>query len=159
MTNFIEQFKKEIEGFKPSGRPANTGTVLRVGDGVAEIEGLPDAVMSEMVRFDTAHGKPLETAMHAEDVFGVVLNLEEESVRTIVLGDAGAVSEGMSVVPTGEVLSIPVGEALLGRVVSPLGAPLDGQGAIKTEKKNPPDLYLCFDRAEREQNRALGSTA
>src|SRR3990167_7287272 len=148
MTNFIEQFKKEIEGFKPSDRPANTGTVLRVGDGVAEIEGLPDAVMSEMVRFDTAHGKPLETAMHAEDVFGVVLNLEEESVRTIVLGDAGAVSEGMSVVPTGEVLSIGVGEALLGRVVNTLGEPLDGQGAIACKKRNPieREAYGVMDR-------------
>ena len=57
MSDFIEQFKKEIEGFTPSARPANTGTVVRVGDGVAEIEGLDTAVMSEMVRFDTAHGK------------------------------------------------------------------------------------------------------
>ena len=148
MTSFIEQFKKEIEGFKPSDRPANTGTVLRVGDGVAEIEGLEGAVMSEMVRFDTAHGKDLKDAVHTKDVFGVVLNLEEESVRTIVLGDVGAVSEGMSVVPTGEVLSIGVGEALLGRVVSPLGHPLDGQGAIKTEKKNPieREAYGVMDR-------------
>ena len=148
MSNFIEQFKKEIEGFKPSDRPANTGTVLRVGDGVAEIEGLPNAVMSEMVRFDTAHGKDLKNAINTKDVFGVVLNLEEESVRTIVLGDPGAVSEGMSVVPTGEVLSIGVGEALLGRVVNTLGEPLDGQGAIACKKRNPieREAYGVMDR-------------
>jgi len=137
MNNFIEQFKKEIEGFKPSERAVNTGTVLRVGDGVAEIEGLEAAVMSEMVRFDTSHGKSLKDAIGSEkEVFGVVLNLEEDSVRAIILGDTGAVCEGMTVAPTGTVLSIPVGDALLGRVVSPLGEPLDGLGAIACEKRN-----------------------
>jgi len=146
--SFIEQFKKEIEGFTPSARPANTGTVVRVGDGVAEIEGLDAAVMSEMVRFDTAHGKELKDAVAAEDVFGVVLNLEEGAVRAIILGDAGAVAEGMTVAGTGEVLSIPVGEALLGRVISPLGAPLDGLGAIASEKRNAieREAYGVMDR-------------
>jgi F-type H+-transporting ATPase subunit alpha len=148
MSNFIEQFKKEIEGFRPSARPAHTGTVLRVGDGVAEIEGLPGAVMSEMVRFDTSHGKALKDAVNTNDVFGVILNLEEDSVRAIILGDAGAVMEGMTVVPTGEVLSIPVGEALLGRVVSPLGAPLDGLGAIASTTRNAieREAYGVMDR-------------
>ena len=149
MANFIEQFKKEIEGFKPSERTTGTGTVLRVGDGVAEIEGLPGAVMSEMVRFDTAHGKSLQDAIGSEkEVFGVVLNLEENSVRTIILGDTGAVREGMTVSPTGTVLSIPVSDALLGRVVSPLGEPLDGQGAIKSDKRNPieREAYGVMDR-------------
>ncbi len=147
-TNFIEQFKKEIEGFKPSERPADTGVVVRVGDGVAEIEGLPKAVMSEMVRFNTAHGKQLADAVDAHDVFGVILNLEEESVRAIILGDAASVQEGMTVVPTGEVLSIPVGEALLGRVVSPLGEALDGQGAIKATQRNAieREAYGVMDR-------------
>ena len=148
MSDFIEQFKKEIEGFTPSARPANTGTVVRVGDGVAEIEGLDAAVMSEMVRFDTAHGKELKDAVAAEDVFGVVLNLEDGAVRAIILGDAGAVAEGMTVAGTGEVLSIPVGEALLGRVISPLGAPLDGLGAIASEKRNAieREAYGVMDR-------------
>ena len=148
MSDFIEQFKKEIEGFTPSARPANTGTVVRVGDGVAEIEGLDTAVMSEMVRFDTAHGKELKDAVAAEDVFGVVLNLEEGAVRAIILGDAGAVAEGMTVAGTGEVLSIPVGEALLGRVISPLGAPLDGLGAVACEKRNAieREAYGVMDR-------------
>jgi F-type H+-transporting ATPase subunit alpha len=138
MSNFIEQFKKEIEGFKPSSRPANSGVVLRVGDGVAEIEGLSGAVMSEMVRFDTSHGKTLKGALDSsQEIYGVILNLEEESVRAIILGDTSAIAEGMEVIPTGQVLSIPVGDALLGRVVSPLGLPLDAQGPIKSTKNNP----------------------
>ncbi len=137
MADFIEQFKKEIAGFKPSEAPKNTGTVLRVGDGVAEIEGLVNAGMSEMVRFDIASGSSLESAIaEHSDVFGVVLNLEEESVRVIILGDASAVREGMTVIATGEVLSIPVGDALLGRVVNPLGEAQDGLGAIKSTKAN-----------------------
>ncbi len=149
MQNFIEQFKKEIEGFTPSKRPTNTGTVLRVGDGVAEIEGLEGAVMSEMIRFDVAHGKPLKDALEGTtEVYGVILNLEEESVRAIILGDASLVSEGTMVLSTGSVLSIPVGEELLGRVVSPLGEVLDGQGAIKTKKQNPieREAYGVMDR-------------
>ncbi len=138
MNNFIEQFKKEIEHFTPSERPKNAGTVVRVSDGVAEIEGLSGAVMSEMVRFDLAGGKSLEKAINSpQEVFGVILNLEEESIRAIILGDTGAISEGMMVEATGTVLSIPVGDAIIGRVVSPLGEPLDGQGAFKAEKRNP----------------------
>ena len=139
MANFIEQFKKEIEGFVPGGLPRaeSRGIVTRVQDGVAEIEGLENAGMSEMVRFNLAHGKELKTAVEgATEIFGVILNLEEESVRAIILGDGGAVAEGMPVEATGTMLSIPVGEALLGRVVSPLGEPLDGLGAIASEKRN-----------------------
>ena len=149
MANFIEQFKKEIEGFTPTKRAEGVGVVTRVSDGVAEIEGLPNAQMSEMVHFDTAHGKNLKDAIDtAGDVFGLILNLEEESVRVVILGDQGAVSEGMTVTPTGGTLSIPVGEALLGRVVSPLGDPIDGLGAMKTTKRNPieREAYGVMDR-------------
>jgi len=137
MQNFIEQFKKEIEHFNPTPKAAQAGVVTAVGDGVAQIDGLRGAVMSEMVRFITAGKKPLEQALTTEDVFGVVLNLEEDSVRAIILGDTSAVSEGMQVEPTGQVLSLPVGEALLGRVISPLGEPLDGLGALATTERNP----------------------
>src|SRR3989344_1459741 len=81
MANFIEQFKKEIEGFVPGGLPRaeSRGIVTRVQDGVAEIEGLENAGMSEMVRFNLAHGKELKTAVEgATEIFGVILNLEEE---------------------------------------------------------------------------------
>jgi len=149
MENFIEQFKKEIQGFTPEARPKNTGHVVRVGDGVAEIEGLEGAVMSEMIRFETYEGKPLAYALGAtQEVFGVILNLEEESVRAIILGDVGKITEGMTVVSTGEVLSIPVGEAMLGRVVSPLGEPQDGLGKIESKKHNPVEResYGVMDR-------------
>lgn len=149
MNNFIEQFKKEIEHFSPSTRPADTGVVTRVQDGVAEIEGLRGAVMSETLRFDTTGGKTLEHALEgSQEVFGVVLNLEEESIRAIILGDAALVSEGMTVTATGTVLSIPVGDELIGRVVSPLGEALDGQGALKTKTRNPieREAYGVMDR-------------
>ncbi len=148
MQNFIEQFKKEIEHFTPAARATNTGLVMRVGDGVAEIEGLSGAVMSEMVRFVTSGGKSLEKAIDTTDIFGVVLNLEEESVRAIILGDASQVTEGMVVESTGQVLSIPVGDALLGRVVSPLGEPLDGLGPIAATQQNPieREAYGVMDR-------------
>jgi F-type H+/Na+-transporting ATPase subunit alpha len=138
MSNLIEQFKKEIEGFSPAPKAKGQGVVVRVGDGVAEVEGLPNAVMAEMVRFNVADGKKLQEALDMPgEVYGVVLNLEEESVRVIVLGDTGLVREGVTVESTGEVLSIPVGDDLLGRVVSPLGAPLDGLGPIAGKTRNP----------------------
>ncbi len=149
MNNFIEQFKKEIENFSPAVEARGTGVVIKVGDGVAEIEGLGKAVMSEMVRFNTVGKKSLSEALeNPDDVFGVVLNLEEESTRAIILGDANRISEGMIVEPTGIVLSIPVGEGLLGRVVSPLGEALDGQGPIKAVKNNPieREAYGVMDR-------------
>lgn len=138
MNHFIEQLTKELEGFEPSSRPANAGVVVRVGDGVAEVEGLSGVRMSEMVRFETAYGKTLQQAIEtAAEVYGVVLNLEEDVVRVIVLGDTGAVAEGMGVFATGETLSLPVGEALVGRVISPLGEPLDGLGPIAAAERNP----------------------
>ena len=149
MQNFIEQFKKEIEGFAPTKRAQGAGTVLRVSDGVAEIEGLSGAVMSEMIRFDTAHGKNLKDAIEtSREVYGVILNLEEESVRAIILGDTSRVTEGMEVISTGAVLSIPVGDELIGRVVSPLGEAQDGLGAIASKKRNPieREAYGVMDR-------------
>jgi len=148
MANFIEQFKKEIEGFVPSSS-AEGGIVTRVQDGVAEIEGLGGAKMSEMIRFDIAKGKDLKTAVEgATSVFGVVLNLEEESVRAIILGDQGLVAEGMAAYSTGTTLSIGVGEGLLGRVVSPLGVAMDGLGHIDIKKQVPieREAYGVMDR-------------
>lgn len=149
MQNFIEQFKKEIEHFTPSARSAKTGTVVKVADGVAEVEGLEGASMSEMVTFNVAGSMPLQKGMElSHEVVGLVLNLEEELVRVIILGDTGLVSEGMEVISTGKTLSIPVGDALLGRVVSPLGEPLDGQGPIKTEARGSieREAYGVMDR-------------
>ena len=149
MQNIIAQFKKEIAQFTPTARPGNLGIVSKVGDGVAEVEGLASAAMSEMVRFNTAHGKTLEKALaNPKEVFGVVLNLEENSVRVIILGEQGLVAEGMEVEATGEVLSLPVGEAVMGRVISPLGEPLDGLGPIAAKSRNPieREAYGVIDR-------------
>jgi F-type H+/Na+-transporting ATPase subunit alpha len=101
-----------------------TGYVMQVGDGIARVFGLDRAVYGELVSFP-------------HDVFGMVLNLENDSVGCILLGDAIKIKEGDEVSRTGRVIAVPVGEALLGRVVNPLGEPLDGKGEIKSAKTRP----------------------
>jgi len=138
-TTIVERIKKEIENLKADA-PAmkEVGTVTVVGDGIAEIQGLEKAQMMEMVVFDTTAGQNLESALKSNDaLFGLVLNLEEDVVKVVVLGEASLVKEGMSVTRTGKLLSIPVGETIVGRVVSPLGEMIDGKGAIKTDKNMP----------------------
>ncbi|MFV9505382.1 MAG: F0F1 ATP synthase subunit alpha [Oscillochloridaceae bacterium umkhey_bin13] len=107
--------------FKP--RQVNVGTVASVGDGVARIVGLDQARASELLEFPPKAGR-------AESIFGYALNLNEESVGAIILGDYQSVEEGDMVTSTGRVISVPVGQGLLGRVVNPLGQPLDGKGTI-----------------------------
>lgn len=138
-TAIIERIKKEIENLDTSEASVQeVGTVLSVGDGIAEIQGLHKAQMMEMVVFDDAQGKSLEETLQKSDaLFGLVLNLEEDVVKVVVLGDAVLVKEGMSVARTGKLLSIPVGDGIIGRVVSPLGEPIDGKGAIATDKNMP----------------------
>jgi F-type H+-transporting ATPase subunit alpha len=137
-TALIERLKKEIADFEGKGKAENIGRVTAVGDGIAEISGLEGAVMSEMIVFDDSEGKSLEHSMKAgAPVYGLVLNLEEDAVRAVILGETGRVSEGMLAKSTGKVLSIPVGEELKGRVVNPLMEALDGKAAIKGEKFNP----------------------
>jgi F-type H+-transporting ATPase subunit alpha len=97
-----------------------TGHVLEVGDGVALIDGLPGVMSEEMVQF-------------SDDVFGMVMNLERNRVGAIILGDCSRVQQGDLVRRSGKVLQVPVGEALLGRIVNPLGLPIDGKGAITTQ--------------------------
>lgn len=148
-TLIIEKIKKEIEKFEPTTEVEKVGRVVRVGDGVAEIEGLEQAVMSEMILFDDSNEKDLETAMKDTNaLYGLVLNLEEDSVKAVVLGDVERVQEGMLVKSTGRVLSIPVGDALLGRVVNTLAEPLDGKGAIETDTYAPieREAYGVIDR-------------
>lgn len=138
MSTIIERIKKELETVSGEAHKEEVGTVVAVGDGVAEIEGLSNARMMEMVLFDDADGKSLKENMeHTGVLFGLVLNLEEESVKVVVLGDATRVREGMLVKRTGKLLSIPVGEGIVGRVVNPLGEILDGKGAYKMEREMP----------------------
>ncbi len=134
-TAIIERIKKEIESLADNVSIEEVGTVIAVGDGVAEIEGIRGARMMEMVLFDDSDGKSLKEALRDTDVlYGLVLNLEEESVKVVVLGDSNRVTEGMQVKRSGKLLSIPVGEAIVGRVVNPLGEALDGKGTIKADR-------------------------
>jgi F-type H+-transporting ATPase subunit alpha len=146
----IEKIKKELEGFEATPELEKIGRVTRAGDGVAEIEGLNDVLMSEMVVFLEGEDRSLEEALKDQSaIYGVILNLEEDLVRATVLSDAARVSQGMLVKRTGNVLSIPVGDEIVGRIVSPLGDPIDGRGAIKTTQRNPIErqAYGVIDRA------------
>lgn len=145
----IEKLKKEIENLTPQGEVERIGYVTRVSDGIAEISGLTDAVMSEMVLFDDSEGMSLEESLKSPSaVYGLVLNLEEEVVKVVILGDTAKVKEGMMVKSTGDLLSIPVGDAFVGRVVNPLGEAQDGMGSIKSDKRYPieREAYGVMDR-------------
>ena len=115
---------EEIRDYKSEADVAEVGKVLEVGDGIARVYGLAHAMASEQVEF-------------ANGAFGQVLNLEENSVGVVILGDYLGIKEGDEVRRTGNLLSIPVGEAMIGRVVDPLGRPLDGKGAIETPSRRP----------------------
>ncbi len=145
----IEKIKAEIENFDMVPKAQDVGRVISVGDGVAEIDGLSEIKMMEMVLFDDSSDKSLEEAMKSDTaLYGLVLNLEEDFVKTVILGDASRVSEGMLARSTGRILSVPVSESLLGRVINPLGEPVDDKGAIKADKFNPieRDAYSVLDR-------------
>jgi len=137
-TAIIERIKKEIESLDLSTSVHEIGTVTSVADGIAEIEGLQSAQLMEMVIFDTDKDRSLKEALEQKDVlYGLILNLEEETVKVVVLGESTHVKEGMFVKRTEKLLSIPVGEDIVGRVVSPLGEVLDGGEAIKADEDMP----------------------
>ena len=123
----VEQLKKQINDFKTSVKEQTVGKVIEVGDGIARISGLSDVMMSEMLEFSTSEGP----------IYGVALNLEEDSVGAIILGDFENIKEGSEVKCLKRVLEVPVGEEIIGRVVNPLGQPLDGKGELETKKFSP----------------------
>ena len=138
MEHIVEKLKRQIAEFTPKVRSEKVGVVVSAADGIAEVEGLDEVMMSEMVSFDTSEGKPLEESLkEGSALLGMALNLEEDAVKVVVLGDAQKVKEGMTVKATGNILSIPVGRDLIGRVVNPLGEAVDGGLPIKGEKRNP----------------------
>src|SRR6266496_5313546 len=124
MSSILEEIETKIEGLKTSTTKSNVGVVRETGDGVARIEGLSDVMLNEMIEFPNG-------------VFGLALNLEETEVGAILMGDNTLVEEGDEAKTTGRLLSVPVGKALLGRVVNVLGQPLDGKGPIKNETSYP----------------------
>ena len=149
MQSIIEKIEREIAAWKPE-EGAEVGIVRATGDGIAEIDGLEKAVLTEMVLFDATHDRSLAEALKdANLVYGLILNLEESGVRAAVLGDASKVYEGMLVRRLGRLLSIPVADSLVGRVVNPLGEPVDGKGPVKDAKFRPieREAYGVIDRA------------
>src|SRR6266700_2260390 len=124
MSSILQEIETKIEGIKTSTTKSNVGVVRETGDGVARIEGLSDVMLNEMIEFPNG-------------VFGLALNLEETEVGAILLGESTKVAEGDEVKTTGKLLQVPVGKALLGRVVNTLGQPLDGKGPIKTDSFYP----------------------
>ena len=118
------------EGADVRPRMMNVGTVISVGDGVARISGLEQVMASELLEFPVKAGR-------SEAVYGIALNLERDSVSAIVLGDYLSIQEGDQVNATGRIISVPVGQALVGRVVNALGQPVDGKGAINTDALRP----------------------
>jgi F-type H+-transporting ATPase subunit alpha len=124
MSTLLQEIEAQIAGVKTSVARQNVGSVREIGDGVAKIEGLTDAMLNEMLDFGNG-------------VTGLALNLEETEVGAIVLGDYTSVKEGQEVRTTGRLLQVPVGKGLLGRVVNVLGQPVDGKGPVKSETSYP----------------------
>ncbi|MBC8197628.1 MAG: F0F1 ATP synthase subunit alpha [Candidatus Marinimicrobia bacterium] len=116
--------KQQLEAYQPNLDVAEVGEVIMVGDGVARVSGLENVMSSELVELPN-------------DVFGMALNLEEDNVGLVLFGDSRKIREGDIAKRTGKIVEVPVGKAMLGRVVDPLGQPLDGKGAIKAEKTLP----------------------
>jgi F-type H+-transporting ATPase subunit alpha len=109
--------RKNLADFEPSLEQTQVGRVLEVGDGIARVSGLPDAAVNELLQFESG-------------TFGLALNLDEHSIGAVVLGEVDDIEEGQTVRATGDILSLPVGDGLLGRVVNALGEPIDGKGPL-----------------------------
>jgi len=122
--DIVSVIKRQIEQFGMPLTMVDVGTVIEVGDGIARIHGLTGVKYNELLQFPN-------------EIMGIALNLEEDSVAAIIMGDYSKVKEGDEVRCTGRIAEVPVGKALIGRVVDSLGRPLDGKGAIKTEKARP----------------------
>ena len=123
-TEISELIKSRIEQFEVVSEARTEGTVVSLTDGIARIHGLADAMQGEMLEFPG-------------NVFGMALNLERDSVGAVILGEYKGITEGDSVKCTGRILEVPVGEALLGRVVDSLGTPVDGKGPIEAQETSP----------------------
>ncbi len=124
LQNLSSELRRQIEAFSPVVEIKNVGTVLEAGDGIARVSGLADVRSQELVQF-------------ANGVMGIAFNLEAEAVGVIVMGEYGGIEEGMTVYATGRIASVPVGDALVGRVVNALGQPIDGKGPVQSSTFRP----------------------
>ena len=124
MSTLLEQIENEIAGLTTGVSKTNTGTIIAVADGVARVEGLSEVMYNEMVSFPGG-------------IMGIALNLEEDAVGVVCLGDVADLKQGTEARTTGKLLSVPVGKALLGRVVDALGQPVDGKGPIAATETYP----------------------
>ena len=116
--------KQQIENYEAAVEVSEVGTVITVGDGIARIYGLENAMYNELLEFSNG-------------VMGMVMNLEEDNIGCVILGPYTDIQEGDQVKRTGRIMEVPVGEAMVGRVVNTLGQPLDGKGEIKTTEYRP----------------------
>ncbi len=120
----VAQLRQQILAFQAPTRAVDVGTVLQVGDGIARLSGLANARAAELVEFENG-------------VLGIVFNLEVDNVGVIIMGEATGIAEGQLVRSTGRIVSVPVGDALIGRVVNAVGQPIDGKGPIESNKYRP----------------------
>jgi len=118
--------KENIRNYEAKAEVSNVGSVLEVGDGIARIYGLRNVMSNELVEFEDGKG-----------TLGITLNLEEGNVGVVILGEYTHIKEGMTVKTTGRIASVPVGDALIGRIINPTGRPIDGKGEIITDKTRP----------------------
>jgi F-type H+-transporting ATPase subunit alpha len=116
-----------VSSYSPEASREEVGVVSETGDGIARVEGLPSAMTNELLEFEGG-------------TLGIALNLDVRDIGVVILGDASAIQEGQQVKRTGEILSVPVGDAYLGRVVNPLGTPIDGQGELKSDERRALEL-------------------
>lgn len=124
MSKLVEELKKEIALIATSPKQKNVGSIVEIGDGIARIDGLSQVSYNELVSFP-------------HNLYGLALNLEEDSVGVVIFGDYKVLKEGDEAQTTGKILQVPVGEALLGRVIDSLGNPIDGKGPVKTPTSYP----------------------
>ena len=123
-----EALRKQLDALNTSVESREVGTVIQIGDGIARVDGLKDAMAGELLEFVGSNG---------QTVYGMAQNLEEDEVGAVLLGDVTAITENDQVKTTGRIVEIPSGKEMLGRVVNPLGMPIDGKGPIKAEGMRP----------------------
>ena len=137
--------KDQIKNYNVDLNVDDVGTVIEVGDGIAHIHGLDKAMAGELLDF-------------GHDIYGLVLNLEQDNVGAVILGGDTKIEEGDEVKRTGRIMQVPVGENMIGRVVDALGRPIDGKGAIKTTETRPVEFHAP-GIADRQPVNASSSSA